>query len=217
MRGSQFGERGQHVKVGQDFRRLEQPLGLRSDPIAQGDEQVVFQLVDAFLRAEDFLLVFLQLGSDVALGVLESLLALVIARDSLAVCMGDFDVVAKHLVEADFQAWDAGAADLVGLEAGDPLLAAAGDLVQFVQLRVVAAPDHAALLGADRRVVHQGGVQHLTQVRAKVKAAFQLGEERGAAGRQFRLEPWHQAQGAADGAQVARRGPAGADTRRQPL
>ncbi len=80
------------------------------------------------LRAQDFLFVLLQFGRDVALGVLERLLALVIARDLGGVRVRDLDVVAENPVEADLEGVDAGALDFVRLKAGDPFLAAAADV-----------------------------------------------------------------------------------------
>ena len=85
----------------------------------------------SLLGREDLLLVLLQLRRDVALGVLDRLLADVVGGDlALALRLGvrDLDVVAEDLVEADLEARDAGAADLLGLELGDPRLAAAGSL-----------------------------------------------------------------------------------------
>ena len=65
-----------------------------------------------------------QLRRDVALGVLDGLLADVIignARASgLRLGVGDLDVVAENLVESDFEARDARAPDLLGLKLGDP-------------------------------------------------------------------------------------------------
>ena len=115
---------------------------------AQHDEQVVFALVDLLLGRQHLFFVFLQFRRDVALGVLEGLLAQVVGRHLAGVGVGDLDVIAEDLVVADLQAGDAGAGDFLGLEAGDPFLAVAGDGVQFIQLRVVAGADDAALARA---------------------------------------------------------------------
>ena len=72
----------------------------------------------------------LELGSDVPLGVLDRLLADVVAGDVAALGLGlgvrDLDVIAEDLVEADLQALDPGAPDLLGLKLGDPRLAPLG-------------------------------------------------------------------------------------------
>ena len=75
--------------------------------------------------SQDLVLELLELGRDVALGVLDRLLADVVGRDlaALRLGVGDLDVVAEDLVEADLQAGDPRAADLLGLEPGDPGLA----------------------------------------------------------------------------------------------
>ena len=105
---------------------LQQPGRLRRRPARAGRRNSSYSRCWIFSSAvEDLLLVLLQLRRDVALGVLERLLALVVGRDLGGVGVRDLDVVAEDLVEADLEAGDAGAGDLLGLEAGDPLLAAA--------------------------------------------------------------------------------------------
>ena len=101
--------------------------------VAQLQEQLVFQLLRLLVGREHLLFVFLQLRRDVALGVLDRLLADVVGGDLVAVGVGDLDVVAEDLVEADLEVGDAGPLDLLGLVAGDPLLAAVGQLAQRVE------------------------------------------------------------------------------------
>ena len=66
-------------------------------------EQRVLQFLGLFVGRQDFFLVFLQLGRDVALGVLNRLLADVFGRNLFAVRVGDLDVVAENLIEPDLQ------------------------------------------------------------------------------------------------------------------
>src|SRR5947209_1907194 len=103
---------------------------------------------------------------------------MVVGRDLADVRVRDLDVVAEDLVETDLQARDACAGDLVGLETGDPLLAAAGNGVQLVQFRVVATPNDAALPRTERRLINQGRVERFTQVGAKFEASLQAAEQR---------------------------------------
>ena len=181
---------------------LQQPRRLRRHPVAQRQEQLVLAarwLVSS--ARQHLLLVLLQLGRDVALGVLERLLADVVGRDlASAVGVGDLDVVAEDLVEADLQAGDAGAADLLGLEAGDPLLAAAGDLAQLVELGVVAVADQAAFLGGQRRVVDQGRVERRADLGAELERGLRArASSCDAAGRQPGLELGQQRAASAPG------------------
>ncbi len=136
----QLGQRGQDVELGEHRAGLDQPRGLGRDAVAEGREELVFQLAGAVLGAEDLVLVLLELGRDVALGVLDRLLADVVGRDLAPLGLGvrDLDVVAEDLVEPDLEARDPGAADLLGLELGDPRLAALGDRPQLVELGMVA-------------------------------------------------------------------------------
>jgi len=62
-----------------------------------------------------------------------------------------FEVVAKHLVVADFEARDFRALDLLRLIVGDPLLAAAEQFAQLVQLGVVAGADEVAVAARQRQ------------------------------------------------------------------
>ena len=131
----QLGQGRQHVELGQHRGRGLHPPPRRRHRVAQLQEQLVLQLLRLLVGREDLFLVLLQLRRDVALGVLDRLLADVVVGDLLAVGVGDLDVIAEDLVEADLERGDAGPLDLLGLVAGDPLLAAVGQLAQGVQLR----------------------------------------------------------------------------------
>ena len=98
----------------------------------------------------NFLLVFFELWGDVALGVLDGLLADVVGRDLVAVGVGDFEVVAEHRVEPDLDVRDAGALALGGLVLGRPLLAAGGELAELVEVAAVARADETAVAGHER-------------------------------------------------------------------
>ncbi len=108
---------------------------LAGDAFAQSGEQLLFQRNRLLFGAEDFVLVLLERRRDVAFLVLERLLADVVGRNFLRLGGGDFEVIAEDAVEADFQIGDARAGDLLGLIAGDPFLAAAGQSAQLVELR----------------------------------------------------------------------------------
>ena len=80
-----------------------QARGLGSNGGTNVDEKLAFDCDDALVSGEDFAFVSLQLRRSEALGVDQGLLALVIGRSKMQVGLGDFDVVAENLVEADFQ------------------------------------------------------------------------------------------------------------------
>ena len=102
--------------------------------VAQFDEQFVFKLFGPFVGRENFFFVFLQLGRDIALGVLDGLLAMIIVGNLVAMRMRDFQIIAEHFVESDFQARDAGAGNFVGLILCHPLLAAGREIAERVEL-----------------------------------------------------------------------------------
>ena len=114
-----------------------------------------------------------------ALGVLDGLLADVVGRDLRAVAalgVGDLDVVAEDLVEADLEAGDPGPADLVGLVPGDPGLAAPGQVALLVEVGVVAVADQAAFLEGERRVVDEGRLDRGADLGAELDPGLQLGQ-----------------------------------------
>ena len=152
--------------------------------VAQLEEQLVLQLLRLLVGRQDLLLVLLQLRRDVALGVLDRLLADVVGGDLLAVGVGDLDVVAEDLVEADLQARDAGPLGLLGLVAGDPLLAAVGQLAQRVELGAEAVADEAAVAARQRAVVGQRRVERRRAARGRDRArASSWFKQRALAGR----------------------------------
>ena len=182
-RRGQFGQRREHVERREHLRGVQQPRRLRRDLIAHRQEQLQFQRLALVLRGEDLLLVLLQLRRDVALGVLERLAVLVVRGRLRLVGVGDLDVVAEDLVVADLQAGDAGPRDLLGLEAGDPVLAVGRERPQFVQFGVVALADDAAFLRDVRRVVLEGRVEQLAQVGAQFEPLLQVLQQRRPCGR----------------------------------
>ena len=52
----QFRQGREHVDLGQDRARLDQPRGVGRDPVAQGREQLIFQRVGAFVGVADLVL-----------------------------------------------------------------------------------------------------------------------------------------------------------------
>ena len=91
---------------------------------AHSQEQFVFQLHAALLRAEDFALHLLQLGRDEAFAVGDGLLADIMRRNFVEVGFGDLDVIAEDGIEPNLERTDAGALDFVLLQFGDPIFAA---------------------------------------------------------------------------------------------
>ena len=111
------------------------------------------ELQRSLLRAENLVLVFLQLGRDEPLRVHQRLLANVVGRRIGQVGLGDFDVVAENLVVPDLQRFDAGAFLFARLEIGQPLAAFCRRRLQLVQLGMVTLADHPAVLHGNRRLI----------------------------------------------------------------
>jgi hypothetical protein len=94
-------------------------LGMRGGELAHLAEQLFFEREDLVLGVENLALVVLQLGRGEALGVDQGLLALVIGGGEVLVGLGDFDVIAEHIIEADLQRLDAGAGALASFDLRD--------------------------------------------------------------------------------------------------
>ena len=177
--GGPLGEAGQDVQLGQGLGRVQDAPDLGRHRGAQLQEQLVLQVPAQLLGLEDLGLELLQLGRDVALGGLDGLLAHVLGRHPVDLPARHLEEVAEDRVEADLQAGDAGALDLLGLEAGHPALAVARDLPVLVQLGVHAVAEQPALAQGRRRGVDQRGLDAVGQVREGVQGIPQAGEDRG--------------------------------------
>ena len=127
----------------------------------------------------ELLLVFLQLRRDVALGVLDGLLADVVGRDlaaGLGLGVGDLDVIAEHLVEADLQPRDAGPATCSAWKRAIQHLPSLAIGSQLVELGMIARPDQAAFLDGQGRIVHEGGLDGRRGLPGKAPARPRAGE-----------------------------------------
>ena len=128
----QLGEAGQDIQLPQCGGGFLDGLEVVEHLLAQAKEQVVLQLSGPFFGAEDLRFHDLEVLGDEALAAGHGLFADVVTRHLGEVRFGDFDVIAEHRVEADFQRRNTGAGDLVLLELGQPVLAASGRRAEFV-------------------------------------------------------------------------------------
>ena len=91
---------------------------------------------------------------------------------------GDLDVIAEHRIETHLQRGNAGALHLIRLQLGDPILAAALGLAQFIQRGVKAVADHAAFLDGERRFIHDGAGYEVHQL-GELGELFDQGGQQG--------------------------------------
>ena len=147
--------------------------------LAQFKEQLVFEGHRFIFRADDFAFDFLQLRGDEALAIDHRLLADVIGRHAREIGLGDFDEVAEHLVEANFQGADAGALDFLRLKGRNPLFAVVGGGAKLIQLFMIALADEAAFLDGDGWLIHQGSLNERDEVILRNDGAIQFREAAG--------------------------------------
>src|SRR5512142_1741642 len=113
-------------------------------------------------------LVFLELRRYEPLGVRERLLSDIVLWHGSEVRLGHFDIVAENLVVAYFERTDARALPLALLDARDPSLAFGADGPQPVKTGVIPFFDQPALPERKGRIVVNGLVDELIQVREVV-------------------------------------------------
>ena len=178
------------------------------------------------LGAEDPRLVLLELRRHVALGGGQGLPPLVVGGDLGRVGVGDLQVVAEHLVEADLERGNAGALALTLLERGDVLPAAVAERAQVVELAVEARADHATIAEGGRRTILEAAPELGGEIGEQIELVHRIGQggRRTAVGqrrRGERAEPFgHVGQakkGVAQRAELAGSGPPGRGATRQPL
>ena len=108
-------------------------------------EDAVLQYLNFLLSPENFLLIFLEFLCDVAFGLGQRLFAHPFGGHVVAVGVAHLYVVAKHIVETDFQTGYARQFALALLEAEQVVLARGGEMAQFVQFFAHSIGDNAAL------------------------------------------------------------------------
>ena len=207
----QGGEGDEHVEFGESLGSLLQQRYLVRDLIPQGGEDLVFEIDGPLPGVENFVLVFLELGSDVAFAVLQGLLADVVFGDVVLVRVGDLEVVAEDLVVADLQVGDRGAVDLFLLVAGEPLAALGAHHPQLIELLAVPFPDHAAFPELEGRLVPESLLQPDAELGQGRHALADAGDDCRVQGSEQLLDPRYDLQGVGQGAQVPGVGAAVAD------
>src|SRR5882724_1680240 len=101
---------------------------------------------------------------------------------------GNFDVVAKNLVETNFQGADAGAFAFALFHGSDDLLAVLAEVTKFVEFGMEARADHAGIGGESWGLIGDTAFEGFTNVSELVNFIVQTAKQRAAAGRSWRDE-----------------------------
>src|SRR5258707_10859700 len=179
--GSEFCKRGEDIQLRYGAGGFAQARGFRGDARAQVDKKLPLDFEDALVGGENFALVFLQFGRSEALGVDEGLLALVIVGGKMQVGLGDFNVVAEDVVEADFEGGDVGALALALFHGSDDLFAVLAEVAQLVELAVEAAADDAGIGGESGWIVGEGTFKDFADIGEFVDFVVEVPEKLAAA------------------------------------
>ena len=98
------------------------------------------------MRAQNLVFQLFQLGGNVALTIGQGLLAGIVVGNHVFVAVADLDVIAKHMVEADFQLGNTGFLPQAGFQLSQNPLGVLPDGPQFIHFVVVARSNDAAIL-----------------------------------------------------------------------
>ena len=109
-------------------------------------EQPCFQRQDFLFGAKDFLFIFLQFLRDIALRLCQRLLAYPLCRHLILKCITHFEIITEHVVITDFQRRNTRLLHLALLYFQQIVLTGIGNLSQFVEFRIHAMTNHAALV-----------------------------------------------------------------------
>ena len=139
------------------------------DLLADLGEQLQLQSHRLLLCADDLLLDLLQLRCHIALAVGQGLLAGVAHGYHVVVGLGDFNVIAEHLVVLHAQVSDARLLTLALFQLDDPLFAAGGCSAVLIQHGAVTVVDDAALGDGDGRIGMDGTLQQGRQLLQRIK------------------------------------------------
>ncbi len=120
-------------------------------------EHLALDFEDLFFGFEDLDFQFLQFGRGEALGVHQSLFALVIGRRQMHIRLGDFQIIAEDVVEADLERADAGAGPLALLDLGEVGFAVARNIAQLIEAGVETVANGTAVVQIDGRLIGEGG------------------------------------------------------------
>jgi len=138
--------------------RLQQ-LRAVGHPVAEGREQLAFELAAGVLEPENLAFPLLELVGGEPLGVLQRLDLAVVVGDAVGGRLPHLDVVAVRPVAVDGDVREAVAALLAVRERVEPLPGGLVALDQVVEFVVVAAPEQPAVRDSPRRLPAEGRVQ----------------------------------------------------------
>ncbi|MNX53011.1 hypothetical protein D3C86_837010 [compost metagenome] len=140
-----FRQGGQRVQLRQRRGAVGQRAHVLGQYVQQLFEQPFFSGQRTVLRRQHLVFPGLELRRDVAFGVLERLAAAVVFRHLGGLALGDFDVEAMHAVEFHAQIADAGALAFACFQLDQEIAAVGRQSAQFIQFRIEARRQHAAV------------------------------------------------------------------------
>ena len=207
---------GAFGEIGEDVQLAQRPRGVLQgrEILRHVPDQLLVEMLltreGAALGAQGPVLELLELRGDEPLRVLQRLAADVLGGGVVGLGAADLDVVAMHPVVTHLEGADPGAFTLAFLDLHQVVAGVFAQACEFVQLAVVACPKHAAVAYDHGRVVDDGALQGLRQLRVGADAlgnGLEVGQFQGG---QVLLELRQGQEGVAQSGQVPR--PRGAES-----
>ncbi len=177
-RGGALGETRQHVELCERGGGLLQGRQPGGQQLQQRVVEFFFASQRAIAGAQHLVLERLQLGRDEALGGLHGLPPQVLRGDAIGLAAIHLDEKSLHAIEAELEARQPAALAFAALEFQQKLLGVAAEQAQFVEFRVVARRDHAAVAQEMRRRLGERARQHGVLVAMVGKLARELLQQR---------------------------------------
>ena len=178
---SDLRQRSQYIQLSNGIGGALDTIQLCTDAFQQFVKQAAFQRDEPLVCAKDLAFQLLQLLRDVTFAGGEGLLADVGLRHKVLVGVAYLNKVAKHMVIADFQLWNAGLLPQTGFQLCQNALGVIADGAQLVHLGVVALCNNAAILEGGGGIRVYCGVNARLDILQRIDTCGQLGKLRAAA------------------------------------
>ena len=146
LRSSQMGEGVVAVEVGEGLGIVLECYDTFRCSSDQLTVKTRFENENLIFCTEDFLLIFFEFLRDVAFGIDQRLFANPLFGHKLFVGVAHLHVVAKDIVESNFQTLDAGACDFAFLDLEEVVFARGLDVAQFIEVRIHSFVDDSAFV-----------------------------------------------------------------------
>ena len=134
----------------------------------------VFQRIQLILCPEDHILQFFELRRNITLRIGQRLFSGIVIRHHFLKRIGYLQIIAEYFIIFDTQVTDTGFLPLLCLEIRQPVFSFRFGVAVIVHVLIVTVPDNTALLHGQRRIIHDGRCDQLTQILQSIHILIDL-------------------------------------------